>query len=88
MRSRSRARGQLAHSSLAVLLRRELAYANKKALYLQKCGRDYVTQPVAEAAKKEWRRPMLRKLPVAETSSKAKGNEGQGGGKGENILVS
>jgi hypothetical protein len=55
---------------------------------LEICRRDHVTQPAAEAAKKEWRRPMLRKLPVAETSTKTKGNEGSGGGKGENTLFS
>jgi hypothetical protein len=38
--------------------------------------------------KKEWSRPVLRKLPVADTSSKMKGNEGVGGGKGENTIVS
>ena len=41
-----------------------------------------------DVSKKEWRRPMLRKLPVAETSTKSKGNEGVGGGKGENTIVS
>ena len=43
---------------------------------------------VLNVSKKEWRRPILRKLPVAETSLKAKGNEGTGGGKGENTIVS
>jgi hypothetical protein len=38
--------------------------------------------------KKEWSRPVLRKLPVAETSTKSKGNEGVGGGKGENTILS
>jgi len=38
--------------------------------------------------KKDWNRPVLRKLPVAETSTKMKGNEGVGGGKGENTIVS
>ena len=40
------------------------------------------------SATKEWRRPVLRKLPIAETATKGTGNEGQGGGKGENVIVS
>ena len=43
---------------------------------------------VVEAPKKDWCRPVLRKLPIAETATKQKGNEGQGTGKGENVLVS
>jgi hypothetical protein len=31
--------------------------------------------------------PTFRKVPVAETSTKSKGNEGTGGGKGENTIV-
>jgi hypothetical protein len=46
-----------------------------------------VTQ-VAISPKKEWRTPMLRKLPIAATAAKSKGNEGQGGGKGDNSIVS
>jgi hypothetical protein len=41
-----------------------------------------------DAPKKEWRRPVLRKLPIAATASKSKGNEGQGIGKGDNVIVS
>ena len=36
-------------------------------------------------ARKEWRRPVLRKLPIAATANKISGNEGQGQGKGDNI---
>ncbi len=39
------------------------------------------------AHNKEWRRPVLRKLPIAETASKQKGNEGVGGGKGDNAPI-
>lgn len=46
-----------------------------------------VAQPGIDAAKKQWRRPVLRKLPVAETASKTKGNEGVGGGKGDNAPI-
>jgi hypothetical protein len=35
--------------------------------------------------RKEWRRPVLRKLPIAATANKISGNEGQGQGKGDNI---
>jgi hypothetical protein len=47
-----------------------------------------MSKSAMDASKKEWRRPILRKLPVAETSTKAKGNEGVAGGKGENVTVS
>ena len=47
-----------------------------------------LTQSRPEVVKQEWRRPVLRKLPIAATASKSKGNEGQGGGKGDNIIVS
>jgi hypothetical protein len=43
---------------------------------------------VRDSIQKGWRRPVLRKLPIAETATKGKGNEGQGGGKGENVIVS
>jgi len=33
---------------------------------------------------KEWRRPVLRKLPIAATANKTEGNEGSGQGKGDN----
>jgi hypothetical protein len=33
---------------------------------------------------KEWRRPVLRKLPIAATANKTEGNEGVGQGKGDN----
>jgi hypothetical protein len=46
-----------------------------------------MAQEAVEVTKKDWRRPVLRKLPVAETSSKNKGNEGVGGGKGENVVI-
>jgi hypothetical protein len=36
------------------------------------------------AEKKEWRRPVLRKLPIAATANKTEGNEGSGQGKGDN----
>jgi hypothetical protein len=38
--------------------------------------------------RKEWRQPELRKMPIAWTAMKGHGNEGQGGGKGDNINVS
>jgi hypothetical protein len=42
-------------------------------------------------SQKEWRPPVLRKLPIAETSGHAgkitPGNEGVGGGKGDNATV-
>jgi hypothetical protein len=38
-----------------------------------------------DSARKEWRRPVLRKLPIAATANKISGNEGQGQGKGDNI---
>ena len=51
-----------------------------------------MAQPIVEtrneAVKKEWRRPVLRKLPMAETATKGKGNEGVGQGKGENVVLS
>ncbi len=47
-----------------------------------------MAQSGVHTATKEWRRPVLRKLPIAETATKGKGNEGQGGGKGENVIVS
>jgi hypothetical protein len=34
---------------------------------------------------KEWRRPVLRKLPIAATANKTMGNEGSGQGKGDNF---
>jgi hypothetical protein len=40
---------------------------------------------------KEWRAPVLRKLPIAETSNVVgkihPGNEGVGGGKGDNATI-
>ena len=47
-----------------------------------------VADTATNLPKKEWNRPVLRKLPVAETSTKMKGNEGGGHGKGENTIVS
>ena len=47
-----------------------------------------MAESATDAPKKAWRPPVLRKLPIAETASKSKGNEGQGGGKGDNIIVS
>jgi hypothetical protein len=38
-----------------------------------------------DSSQKEWRRPVLRKLPIAATANKISGNEGQGQGKGDNI---
>lgn len=35
-------------------------------------------------SRKEWRRPVLRKLPIAATANKTQGNEGTGQGKGDN----
>jgi hypothetical protein len=58
----------------------------------RRSGGSIVAQPIVEArneaVKKEWRRPVLRKLPMAETATKGKGNEGVGGGKGENVVLS
>jgi hypothetical protein len=51
-------------------------------------GVSNMPQSAIGVPKKEWSRPVLRKLPVAETSTKAKGNEGTGGGKGENTIIS
>jgi hypothetical protein len=48
----------------------------------------HVAQSGTDAPKKAWRTPVLRKLPIAETAAKSKGNEGQGGGKGDNVIVS
>jgi hypothetical protein len=42
------------------------------------------SEHASAAGKKEWHRPVLRKLPIAATAgSKASGNEGGGGGKGD-----
>jgi len=38
-------------------------------------------------AQKEWRRPVLRKLPIAATANKHQGNEGVGQGKGDNAPI-
>lgn len=39
---------------------------------------------VSTDCQKEWRQPVLRKLPIAATAgSKQQGNEGGGGGKGD-----
>jgi hypothetical protein len=60
-------------------------------LFCFNSGRLVVTQPevekntVATTAQKEWRQPVLRKLPIAATANKVSGNEGQGQGKGDNI---
>ena len=45
------------------------------------------TISTAGRVQKEWRRPVLRKLPVAATANKFKGNEGQGQGKGDNAPI-
>ena len=50
-----------------------------------------MTQPevekntIATTDPREWRQPVLRKLPIAATANKVSGNEGQGQGKGDNI---
>jgi hypothetical protein len=33
---------------------------------------------------REWRQPVLRRLPIASTAAKTDGNEGSGQGKGDN----
>jgi hypothetical protein len=43
-----------------------------------------VDKAISGRAQKEWRRPILRKLPIAATASKTLGNEGVGQGKGDN----
>jgi len=44
---------------------------------------------VGGAAQSEWRRPVLRKLPIAATAgSKTGGNEGSGQGKGDASQIS
>jgi hypothetical protein len=49
-------------------------------------------QLARENPQKEWRRPVLRKLPISATSlgpnPKGNGNEGVGSGKGDNVKVS
>jgi len=42
---------------------------------------------ITDRAQKEWRRPVLRKLPIAATANKVVGNEGNGGGKGDNAKI-
>ena len=46
-----------------------------------------VEQSKVEKNMKEWRRPVLRKLPIAATANKVVGNEGAGGGKGDNAKI-
>jgi len=53
------------------------------------CMEGVMTQPEVEKTRvamsgKEWRRPVLRKLPIAATANKTEGNEGVGQGKGDN----
>ena len=44
---------------------------------------------VGGAAQREWRRPVLRKLPIAATAGgKTGGNEGSGQGKGDASQIS
>jgi hypothetical protein len=43
--------------------------------------------PAIGRVQKEWRRPVLRKLPIAATANKVIGNEGQGQGKGDNATI-
>jgi hypothetical protein len=40
---------------------------------------------ISGGVQKEWRRPVLRKLPIAATAAKTNGNEGSGQGKGDNF---
>jgi hypothetical protein len=59
----------------------------------QKTHGGLMTQPEVEKnrigttgrVQKEWRRPVLRKLPIAATAHKTTGNEGSGQGKGDNF---
>jgi hypothetical protein len=39
---------------------------------------------VEKTAQREWRQPVLRRLPIASTAAKLEGNEGSGQGKGDN----
>jgi hypothetical protein len=66
-------------------LRREAEYAKQ---FFSNHREVWVKQSGTGVSKKEWRRPVLRKLPIAATAAKSKGNEGQGQGKGDNIIVS
>jgi len=43
-----------------------------------------MAHPELDKTKKEWLRPILRKLPIAATANKQMGNEGVGQGKGDN----
>jgi hypothetical protein len=49
--------------------------------------RDTTRTEIGREAQKEWRRPMLRTLPIAATAQAGKatirGNDGVGGGKGD-----
>lgn len=49
------------------------------------------TQPVRQPTQREWRRPELRKLPIATTAASGKaiiaGNDGSGGGKGDVSVI-
>jgi hypothetical protein len=51
-------------------------------------GRLSVAQSARENPQKEWRRPVLRKLPISATANKGQGNEGLGVGKGDNVKLS
>jgi hypothetical protein len=64
-----------------------------KRLWERRMADENMTEVSNEPSRREWRRPSLRRLPIEATagSGKAtiKGNDGQGGGKGDvSIMMS
>ena len=50
-----------------------------------------VTEITRDSTQREWRRPELRRLPIAATANGkpfSNGNEGSGGGKGDSSTIS
>jgi hypothetical protein len=43
-----------------------------------------VEKTASGRTQREWRQPLLRRLPIAATAAKTEGNEGSGQGKGDN----